>query len=151
MLFPVVLTSFVLVTSFVEENKPGLFLFFILICSFFTPHWILFLNYLFFSKNLRLNISRGNNTFSFGTKKQTLSYSKDNIKAIISFNNQTYKNPWGDFYSYHIELKSGEILKFTNLMIGFEKMRYKFPHHIIRDKHKFFPLIKNETKEVLAK
>ncbi|MGV8879867.1 MAG: hypothetical protein ACOH2A_12640 [Sphingobacteriaceae bacterium] len=104
-------------------------------------NFFLFFNYYCFSKDLYLRVSKGHNNFFFGTKSSYKEFYKTEIQNIKQYYNNRPRNPWGDNMIYEITFKSGEKIKFPNLLLGTDAFDNKFSEQKIERVHKFLASI----------
>jgi len=85
-----------------------------------------------------LQISKGNNNFSFNDGSGENVYNKNEIKEIIIYKPAGGRNP-NDFYVYEIYFKDGSMIKFSNMLISDIVFGNKFPSDLYRygDKNSF--------------
>lgn len=73
-----------------------------------------------------LQISRGNDVFSFGYTADTIkSYNKADIKEMISYANRGSRNP-NMIEAIEVIFKNGETIRFTNMLISTSDFQAKF-------------------------
>ncbi len=104
---------------------------------------LLFFNYYWYSRKLYLKISRGIDTFAFGTLGKMEQYSKQDIEWVKEYSCQGQRVPWNDCYVYVIRMKNGKELKLTNLLISSFIFGEKFPGHEVRTVNKPFATVYN--------
>lgn len=111
----------------------------------------LFLDHYFFSRKLVLELSRGSDEFSFGEKDNLKRYNKADIARIIDWGYHTIgtRGPiWDNFHVYQLEMKNGETLKFTSLLISGLRFGYKLAEFQIKNIHRGIPSIKSTNNVV---
>jgi hypothetical protein len=80
----------------------------------------------FVNRDNYLQISKGNDVFSFGYSSDTIScYNKADIKEIVSYENRGSRNP-NLVVAFEIVFKNDESIKFTNMLIGSSDFHLKF-------------------------
>jgi hypothetical protein len=80
----------------------------------------------FANRDSYLQISRGNDTFSFGYSIETIkTYNKADIKEIVSYETRGSRNP-NMVEVFEITFQNGDIIKFTNMLIGGTDFYSKF-------------------------
>lgn len=107
-------------------------------------NWLLLLNYYHFSKHAYIKISKGIDEFYFGKTQETIQkYNKKELERITIYcNNKWRKCPWTAFRKFEINLKDGDCIQFTNLIISYDDFILKFPDYKMEYKHQFIPGIK---------
>lgn len=149
LIFPIIfLIQYILFVNKLLNASPNgvlAFLFFTVFFVFMSGISIfLFFNYYIFSKNLVLKLSRGNDLFYFGEENNLKKYSKNDIVKVTDFGCHATgsRGPtWFAFHVYQFEMKNGEALKFTSLLISDMRLRYKIADLKIMDAYRFIPTL----------
>jgi len=109
----------------------------------------LFFEYYFFSKNLVLILSRGDDEFYFGDKDDLKKYNKGDIKRIVDWGHHgklATRGPiWLNFHVFQFEMKNSEKLKFTSLMMSDIHLSEKLGWRI-KNIHRFIPTLKSTNR-----
>ena len=80
----------------------------------------------FVSRGMYLQISKGNDVFSFGTTEDSVkTYNKSNVQQIVAYENRGSKNP-NLVEVFEIEFKNGESIKLSNFLISGSTLYQKF-------------------------
>ena len=106
---------------------------------------MLFANYYYYSRYMFLRLSKGHDTFLFGTKNNYKKYNKSDIGTVTGYGPANYKNywhsnrvTWSNFEIYVIKFKNGEQIVINSLLSS--NCIYKFSCNPI-NKYKFWPFI----------
>lgn len=97
-----------------------------------------------------LILSRGHDEFFFGDKDNLKKYNKEDIKRIVDWGHHgkmaTRGPMWLNFHVFQFEMKNGENLKFTSLLISDLKFSYEKGLRV-KDIHRFIPTLKSTCSE----
>ena len=124
-----------------RPRAPALVLAAILFILFIGINLYLFLDYYFYSKNLYLRVSKGQDEFYFGGKKQYKEYSKKDITNIVVYKHRSQRVNWAYYAVFEITFKNGDQIIFPSLLIKERVFDNKFANHGKIIKHKFLPTI----------
>lgn len=95
----------------------------------------------FYCKGLYINLSKGHDNFYFGTEDDYKEYFKSDIINVRSYQNLNNRSIWSGYHVFEIEFKSGEQIRFPNLLLREGLFRKKFSEQRIARIHKKIPLI----------
>jgi len=112
-------------------------LFFILVAG--GINLILHINHYINSKDQTLVLSKGSDSFLFGDCDAPIKYFKKDIQQITIEKNTARKCPWNDFTISNLELKNGEVLKISSILLHGYEIERKFPDIISKTKAVFIP------------
>ena len=115
---------------------------FSMLIFFWLPGLIVHLNYWRHSKATQIKISQGNRNFVITKTGIATSYSKDDIKEIIQYQETGGKSSWAYYGFTRIVFKNNSSVVLTNLIIDQSELRYRkfYPDHIPTEKRRrFFP------------
>lgn len=93
-------------------------------------HLILFFKYYGYVKDKILIMSKGNDTFYFGTNDNLIRYDKRNIRQFTSIRSRGSRNQFSGFAIVEIEFKDGTVLKIPNLLVdnfALEQKLFEYP------------------------
>lgn len=124
-----------------RPRAPALVLAAILFILFIGINLYLFLDYYLYSKNLYLRVSKGQDEFYFGGKKQYKEYSKKDINNIVVYKHRSQRVNWAYYAVFEITFKNGDQILFPSLLLRERLFDNKFANHGKIIKHKFLPTI----------
>jgi hypothetical protein len=133
-----------LVIRFIDYTAIILLIIFLFWLLFAGVNLLLLLNYWHHDRKSVIKITRGQDTFWYGKGNTPKLYNKNDIRTIHTVEPYTTnKNPWAGNDITIITFTSGEMIKFSSLLISSSSIYYKVPdvrHRII---YKTFPFIKS--------
>ncbi|MFN4085389.1 MAG: hypothetical protein ACK4LB_05555 [Spirosomataceae bacterium] len=102
-------------------------------------NFVLLANY--YRADLRkvLILSKGQDTFWFGTDEQLVTYSKKDILYIKAYQNTEYRSLWHSYSIYEIGFSNGDVLYFSTLLLSESDVQNKFEGWDIEIVSRYFP------------
>ncbi|MBV4358373.1 hypothetical protein [Pinibacter aurantiacus] len=98
---------------------------------------ILFFNYYNYAKDKVLIMSKGNDTFYFGTAENLIEYNKKEILQYTIFRTRGSRSSINAFAVVDIALKNGTLLRIPNLLVGYQAMEQKLFEYKRIEKNRF--------------
>lgn len=96
-------------------------------------------NYFFNSRNEKLVLSKGSDSFLFGKNETPKKYFKKDIHQIIIEKNTSSSCPWNGYTLTSIEMKNGEVLPIPSIFLHAYEIEMKIPGVISKKKAVMFP------------
>ncbi|MBI9037733.1 MAG: hypothetical protein JEY97_06330 [Bacteroidales bacterium] len=121
--------------------KPFLFLQFVLSIPA-IPGFLILMSYLKENRTMILKFKRRNNYFTVIQNDKVVEFDKGEIEKVICYESSAGNAPWTSFDYAEINLKNGEKIYFTNLLISNDKLMNYISNVEYEFKKKWIPRIK---------
>ena len=118
------------------------FFYFLILINFSGINFVLLVNYLKAARGKVLEISRGQDEFSFGDKGSVFSYNKKDLTGLMHYQASGSRNPWSGFSYVEIIFRDGKMIRIPNLMISVTALLSKFPDILPKVRRIAVPFIK---------
>ena len=100
---------------------------------------IIHINYFLNSRNEKLVLSQGSDSFLFGKSETPTKYFKKDIHQIIIEKNTSSGCPWNGYTLTCIEMKDGEVLPVSSIFLHAYEIEKKIPDIIAKTNAVMFP------------